>query len=594
MPLQSINFPPGIQKENTTYSSEGAWADADKVRFKAGMPERIGGWDKHIAGTLNGVARAVIAWRSNNGTVNTAYGTHKKLYVEQGGTLYDITPLRKTTATLSSGPLSAVNTSSTITVTDVAHGATTGDFVTLSGLTMGASGLVTTEVNANHEIIVLTADTYSVAVATAASATASVGGASGAAAYEVSIGTINETFEYGWGTLTWGASTWGTARASSSVTLAPRIWSLDTFGEDLIATYSQGILYTWDASGGSGARAIAVTNAPTQNNRVLISNPDRHLVVFGTHDGTAYDPLLVRWSSQESATDWTASSTNTAGSMRISGGSKIVGAKRAQGQILVWTDTDLHSMQFTGPPYTFGFQQIATECGAAGPNAMVVSNSVAYWIGQHNFYMYDGSVKALPSTVRTYVFNDINKEQRSKMVAGLNQAFHEVWWFYPAAGSDENNKYVMYNYAEGVWSIGTMGRTAWVDRGIFRLPIGVDSTGVVYDHEKGDTEDGTAMVSYIESAEFDLGEGDSLFSLHRIIPDISQDAGSVDISFNAKLYPNDANTAHGPFTVTPTTEKINTRLRARQISIKFASDSLLDEKWRLGTSRIDIKPAGRR
>ena len=594
MPLQSINFPPGIQKENTTYSSEGAWADADRVRFKAGMPERIGGWSKHIAGTLNGVGRAIITWRANNGTVNTAYGTHKKLYVEQGGALHDITPLRKTTATLSSDPLSAVNTSSTITVTDVAHGASTGDFVTLSGLTMGASGLVTTEVNANHEITLLTLDTYSISVATAASATASVGGASGAAAYEISIGKINETFEYGWGTYTWGSSTWGTARTTSTVTLAPRIWSLDTFGEDLVASYEESALYTWDFSSGTSSRATTLTNAPAANNRVLVSNPDRHLLVFGSHDGTDFDPLLVRWSSQENATDWTASSINTAGSQRLSGGSTIVNAKRGQGQILVWTDTDLHSMQFTGPPYTFGFQQIATECGAAGPNAMVVSNSVAYWIGQHNFYIYDGSVKALPSTVRTYVFNDINKTQRSKMVAGLNQAFHEVWWFYPAVGSDENNKYVMYNYAEGVWSIGTMGRSAWVDRGTFRLPIGVDYTGVVYDHEKGETEDGTAMVSYIESAEFDLGEGDELFSMHRIIPDISQDAGSVNVSFDAKLYPNDAAKTYGPFNITPTTEKINTRLRARQISIKFASDALLDEKWRLGTSRIDIKPAGRR
>jgi len=594
MALQSINFPPGIQKEGTTYSSEGSWADADRVRFKAGMPERIGGWTKHINGTLNGVARAIVAWRSNNGTVNTAYGTHKKLYLEQGGTLYDITPLRKTTTTMSSDPAASVNASTTVTITDTAHGASTGDFVTLSGLTMGASGLVTTEVNANHELTVLTVDTYTITVATAASATVSVGGTAGVAAYEVSIGTITESFEYGYGTSTWGDSTWGTARTTSSVTLTPRIWSLDTFGEDLIATYEQGLLYTWDASGGSGVRATVITNAPASNSRILISTPDRHLIAFGSHNGTEFDPLLVKWASQESTTDWTASSINTAGSMRISGGSKIVGAQRGQGQVLVWTDTDLHSMQFTGPPYTFGFQQIATECGAAGPNAMVVSNSVAYWIGQHNFYMYDGSVKPLPSTVRTYVFNDINKTQRSKMVAGLNQAFHEVWWFYPSESSTENNKYVMYNYAEGVWSLGAMGRSAWVDRGTFRLPIGVSDTGVVYDHEKGNTEDGTAMVSYIESAEFDLGEGDELFSLHKIIPDISQDAGSVDISFDAKLYPNDAAKAYGPFTVTPTTEKINTRLRARQISIKFTSDALLDEKWRLGTSRIDIKPAGRR
>ena len=594
MPLQPINFPPGIQKENTTYSSEGAWADADKVRFKAGMPERIGGWDKHIAGTLNGVARAVVAWRSNNGTVNTAYGTHKKLYVEQGGTLHDITPLRKTTDPLGTNPVAAVNASTTITITDTAHGANSGDYVTLVGLAVGASGLVVTEVNANHEVTVLTGNTYTVTVATAASATASVGGTAGSAKYEVSIGNTDEEFEYGWGTGGWGVSTWGTARATSSITLSPRIWSLDTFGEDLVTAYGESELYIWDFSGGTETRAEAVTNAPTQNNHVLVSNPDRHIVVFGSHDGTDYDALLVRWCSQENSTDWTASSTNTAGSQRLSGGSKIVGAKRAQGQVLVWTDTDLHSMQFTGPPFTFGFQQIASQCGAAGPNAMVVSNSVAYWVGQHNFYMYDGSVKALPSPVRRYVFDDLNLYQRSKIVAGLNQEFQEVWWFYPSADSDENNRYVVYNYAEGVWSIGTINRTAWVDREVYNLPIGVNSSGTVYDHEQGNTDAGAAMDAYIESAEFDLGEGDELFLMSRIIPDISQEAGTIDVAFNAKLYPHDVVTAYGPYTISTATEKVDTRVRARQMSIKFSSNSATGDRWRIGTPRIDIKPAGRR
>ena len=594
MPLQSISFPAGIQKENTNYSSEGSWFDADKVRFKSGRPERIGGWVKHLSVPLEGVGRSVLVWRANNGTVNTAYGTHKKLYVEQGGTLHDITPLRKTTDPLGTNPVAAVNASTTITITDTAHGANSGDYVTLVGLAVGASGLVVTEVNANHEVTVLTGNTYTVTVATAASATASVGGTAGSAKYEVSIGNTDEEFEYGWGTGGWGVSTWGTARATSSITLSPRIWSLDTFGEDLVTAYGESELYIWDFSGGTETRAETVTNAPTQNNHVLVSNPDRHIVVFGSHDGTDYDALLVRWCSQENSTDWTASSTNTAGSQRLSGGSKIVGAKRAQGQVLVWTDTDLHSMQFTGPPFTFGFQQIASQCGAAGPNAMVVSNSVAYWVGQHNFYMYDGSVKALPSPVRRYVFDDLNLYQRSKIVAGLNQEFQEVWWFYPSADSDENNRYVVYNYAEGVWSIGTINRTAWVDREVYNLPIGVNSSGTVYDHEQGNTDAGAAMDAYIESAEFDLGEGDELFLMSRIIPDISQEAGTIDVAFNAKLYPHDVVTAYGPYTISTATEKVDTRVRARQMSIKFSSNSATGDRWRIGTPRIDIKPAGRR
>ena len=594
MPLQSISFPAGIQKENTNYSSEGSWFDADKVRFKSGKPERIGGWVKHLSVPLEGVGRSVLVWRANNGTVNTAYGTHKKLYVEQGGTLHDITPLRKTTDPLGTNPVAAVNASTTITITDTAHGANSGDYVTLAGLAVGASGLVVTEVNANHEVTVLTGNTYTVTVATAASATASVGGTAGSAKYEVSIGNTDEEFEYGWGTGGWGVSTWGTARATSSITLSPRIWSLDTFGEDLVTAYGESELYIWDFSGGTETRAETVANAPTQNNHVLVSNPDRHIVVFGSHDGTDYDALLVRWCSQENSTDWTASSTNTAGSQRLSGGSKIVGAKRAQGQVLVWTDTDLHSMQFTGPPFTFGFQQIASQCGAAGPNAMVVSNSVAYWVGQHNFYMYDGSVKALPSPVRRYVFDDLNLYQRSKIVAGLNQEFQEVWWFYPSADSDENNRYVVYNYAEGVWSIGTINRTAWVDREVYNLPIGVNSSGTVYDHEQGNTDAGAAMDAYIESAEFDLGEGDELFLMSRIIPDISQEAGTIDVAFNAKLYPHDVVTAYGPYTISTATEKVDTRVRARQMSIKFSSNSATGDRWRIGTPRIDIKPAGRR
>lgn len=594
MALQSINFPAGIQKENTNYSSEGAWFNSDKVRFKSGKPERVGGWTKHIPESLDGVGRSVLVWRANNGTVNTAYGTHKKLYIEQGGALNDITPIRKTVSPAASNTISSTASSALITVTDSAHGANTGDYVTLTAFTVGSSGLATAILNANHSITVLTVNTYTITLSASATATTTFGGTVGVLGYEVSIGNIDEEFEYGWGTGTWGSGTWGTPRAASSITLAPRIWSLDTYGEDLVCTYGESNLYLWDFSGGTGDRATSVTNAPTQNNLVLVSNPDRHIVTLGSHDGTAFDALLVRWSSQENSTDWTATSVNTAGSQRLSGGSKIVGAKRAQGQVLIWTDTDLHSMQFTGPPYTFGFQQVASQCGAAGPNSMVVSNSVAYWIGQHNFYMYDGSVRALPSPVRRYIFDDLNLQQRSKIVAGLNQEFQEVWWFYPSSGSTENDRYVIFNYAEGAWSIGNINRTAWVDREVYNLPIALKSTGEIYDHELGDSDDGAAMVAFIESAEFDLGEGDELFLMSRIIPDITQDTGTIDVTFNAKLYPHDSATTYGPFTVSNATEKVDTRVRARQMSIKFSSNSATGDRWRIGTPRIDIKPAGRR
>ena len=594
MALQPINFPPGIQKENTNYSSEGSWFDGDKVRFKSGKPERIGGWKKHIATTLEGVGRSVIVWRANNGIINTAYGTHKKLYIEQGGTLHDITPLRKTVATAASNTLSATSASKVVTVTDIAHSCNSGDYVTLSGFTMGSSGLATAEVNANHSVTVLTVNTYTITVTTAASATGAFGGTVGKFEYEVPIGNVDEEFEYGWGTSTWGAGTWGTPRATSSVILAPRVWSLDTFGEDLVATYEESKIYTWDFSGGTTTRATAITNAPIQNTLVLVSNPDRHLVAFGTHDGTSSDALLVRWSSQENKTDWTATSTNTAGSQRLSGGSKIVGAKRAQGQVLVWTDTDLHSMQFTGPPFTFGFQQIASQCGAAGPNSMVVSNSVAYWIGQHNFYMYDGSVKPIESPVRRFVLDDLNLNQRSKITAGLNQEFHEVWWFYPSASSSENDKYVTYNYAEGSWAIGTLNRTAWIDREVYNLPIGIKSTGQVYDHETGDSDDGAAIAAHIQSADFDLAEGDELFLLTEFIPDITQGGGTVDLKIEGRLYPNDTATAFGPYTITATTEKLDLRIRARQMNIRIESDTATGDRWRIGLPRINIQPDGRR
>jgi len=595
MPLQSINFPPGVQKDNTTYSAEGSWYDADKVRFKGGRPEKIGGWKKHLAAVLQGIGRAIHVWRANNGVITTSYGTHLKLYVEQGGALHDITPLRKTVDPAATDTLASTSGSAVVTITDTGHDSADGDFVTLTGFTVGATGLSSSELNANYAITYIDANSYTISLATNASATvATFGGNSGKIEYEIPIGTATETFEYGWGTDVWGSGTWGTIRATSTITLSPRMWSLDNFGEDLVATYDGSKVYTWDFSSGTSTRATSVTNAPSRNNIALVTSPDRHLVVFGTHNGTAFDALLVRWASQETKTDWTATATNTSGSQIISGGSKIVAAKRAQGQTLVWTDTDLHSMQYTGPPFTFGFQQIASQCGAAGPSAMVVTSSVTYWMGQHSFYVYDGSVKELPSTVDRHVFEDINTTQRTKVIAGLNQEFSEVWWFYPSASSDENDRYVTFNYAENAWSIGTMDRTAWLDREIYTLPLAIKSTGEVYEHETGSTDDGSSIPTYIQSADFDLGEGDTLFLMTRFIPDAVQGAGDIEVTFNARDYPSNTPVPHGPFTVKANTDKVDTRVRARQMNIKVSSDTSAGSTWKLGTPRIDLITAGRR
>ena len=586
--LTKLQLSPGIFREDPSLSSEGLWYDCDKIRFNQGKPEKIGGW-KSVEATpsLIGVPRSMHTWRINNGNIYTAIGTHKKLYILSELAVIDITPIRESQAL--TDPFAASSGSTTVTVTDVGHGSENGDYVTFSGAVH--ADLVDSELNTNHEITLVDEDTYTIEVSTAATGSTTSGG-SVTADYEISIGNITESPGFGWGAAAWGLEEWGDARTVTSVELSARIWSLDNFGEDLVATHEGGGLYQWDASVGVGDRAVVITNAPIQNELTMVTTPDRHLVAFGSHDGSNQDLMLIKWADQESLTDWTATATNTAGSQILSGGSRILARIRSQGQTLIWTDAGLHSMQYIGPPYTFGFREIGQNCGVVGKNAVASVQSVNYWMGVNNFYVFDGAVKVLPCSVHSYVFDNIDPYAGDRVVAGVNHKFNEIIWFYATNGSPSNNRYVVFNYAEGVWYIGSMERTAWENSPIRQYPRAIDASGVLYDHERGNDADDSAMTAYIESSEFDIGDGDSVMLVSKVVPDCNV-TGNVDFYIKSRAYPQGSITNEVSQTISSNTTKLDVRVRGRSASIYLSSDEIGDN-WRIGDFRLDMKPDGKR
>jgi len=438
MPFTRLDFKPGINKEITSYAGEGGWYESDKVRFRGGRPEKMGGWDKYHSTAVTGIPRAIKAWRDNSGNVILAIGTHSKLYIEVGGLLYDVTPLRVDDAALGNDPFATTNGSTTVTVTHASHGAEDGDYVTFSSAT-ATGGVPASELNANHQITYVNSNSFTISVTTAASSATSGGGASVTGDYEINIGAATGTYGLGWGASTWGgtptARHWGSAAASSSVMLYPRTWSLDLWGEDLIANPKGKEIYHIDISASLGTRATLISNAPREVNRIAVTQ-DRHLVAFGCDQpgGTgAKDALMVRWCAQEDKDDWTPTAENTAGNQLLTGGTKIQSVARIEGQLLVWTDVDIHSMQFIGPPYTFGFQQVGTNCGIIGPEAFVSYNGMTFWMSCHNLYVYDGAIRILDCTVLRHVFDSINPSSFEVIFAGLNKEFHEVTWYYPVS-----------------------------------------------------------------------------------------------------------------------------------------------------------------
>jgi len=596
MSLQSIKIQPGINKEIPSLTSEPAWRESNKIRFKAGQPEKIGGWVRDpIAGlnVLSGIARSVLVWKLNNGIILTAIGTNEKLYLFEQGVVYDITPLRETQA-LGNDVFDSVNTSTTVTVTDTAHGSNNLDYVTFSGYVDGGlNGLVDAEVNANHQITLIDANSYSFEVTTAATATGSDGGASVTAEYEIAIGIVSSITNFGYGSGSWGLETYGDERTIGGIELNHRYWSMDHFGEDLIACHESSRIYQWTYVGNLTDRATLVSNSPLFSNLIAITSHDRHLVAFASESTGIQNNMLVVWADQETTNTWTPTAENTAGDHILSGGSEILAVYRTQNSTLIWTDSGLHNMQFIGPPFTFGFSELATECGAISKSSIINKDSIMYWMGKDNFFIFDGVVNILPCTVHRDVFKNINKTHATKVVAGLIKEFNEVIWFYPTNAATENSNYIIYNYQEKIWYSGTIERTTWLDSELVTLPLGINSTGTIYHHETGTDDDQSAMTAYIESAEFDVEEGDKAYLISRAIPDMTINAGSVDYIFKTRRYPQSTQFTDTTKTVSASTEKLDLRIRTKQLSLRIESDALGDS-WEMGTPRLDIRPDGKR
>ena len=608
MPLTNFTIKPGINKEVTDYTGQGQWVDSDNVRFFNGLPQKIKGWDKFNETTIVGVARDQHGWISLDGTRYDAFGTDRKLYVYEEGVVYDITPIRATESL--TNPFTT-NGTATVVVTDAGHGCEAGSFVTfdsfstIDGLDMNQEFEVTSVVNTSA---------YTVTHTSTASGSTAGGGGTGNAEYQINPGPSFSTPAYGWGTDDWSAGAWGEPSTVSNVTLEARQWSLDNFGEDLIATQLNGGTYIWDTSVGTSTRATAVANAPTSSRLSLVSTPDRHLVLLGTENtiGTpgSQDDLLIRFSDQEDINNYTPTAENTAGSLRIADGSRIVAAERSRGQILVWTDTSLHSLQFIGPPFTFGLRQLGQNCGIIGQHAGIDLNGNSFWMSQDSFYTFDGSVKKLPCTVEQFVFNNINQTASENAFAGHNGEFNEILWFYARAGSDQINAIVAYNYLEGTWWTGSLARTTWIDRETYDNPVGTQylantiannetilgltsGASQLYIHEQGDDADGEAMTAYLKSGAVQIGQGDEFSFVSKLIPDIQNQSGTVNLDFEFLRYPNDANVVTKSTSFTSGTEKVDLRGRGRQFTANIVSNTT-GTAWRLGTMRFDIQPDGRR
>ena len=625
MSFFKLTLKPGIDKQNTEYGAEGGWTDGDMVRFRYGLPEKIGGWQAFDGIQdpiyLLGLISDIHSWNALNGDPYMIVGTNRKLYVTNSGLWTDITPIR---ATSSAGAVtfSATSGSTTITVAHTSHGAIEGDFVTYSGAASLGGAITDTILNAEYEITTyIDANTYEITAPIAANGSdVGNGGASVVGEYQINVGGDTSYFSYGWGVGTWGLGSWGTPRPASAATaLYSRNWVFDSFGEDVVCQLVNGGIYYWDTSAGlTGNRATAISGAPTKSAFALVSTPDRHLVCLGTETtvGTSstQDPMFVRFSNQEDVNTFTETATNTAGGQRLTDGSRIVSAVRSRGQILIWTDTSLHGMQYIGPPYTFGFNQLGANCGCAGPHAAVDVNGLAFWMGTDSFYLFDGTVKKIPCTVHDYVFDDFNKVQADKVRCGINSQYNEVTWFYPSFTSDFIDRCVTFNYVENCWSIGTLARTAWEDIGTYDSPLGAEylPTGtqpyevsdiygvtagrsIVYRHEIGTDANGAPIDSFIYSGYFDIGDGDNMLLMRRFIPDFKEQVGDLTVYLYLRPYPQAtaSPSSLSPHTITTTTQKVDTRARGRQIALRIESNEL-GGNWRYGTLRVDIQPDGLR
>ena len=618
MPLSKILFKPGINRENTRYTTEGGWYDGDKVRFRQGTPEKIGGWARRSSSTFLGVCRSLWNWVTLGGNNLIGVGTNLKFYISQGGNYYDATPLRDT-ETLTN-PFTTTAGSPIVEVADAAGGYIDGDFVTFSGA--AAVGGLT--LNGEFQITYDTGSTYTITAASNASSSAT-GGGTVTAAYQINVGPAFQSPLTGWGAGGWGLGAWGVGVSSPD---ALRLWSQSSFGEDLIFNPRGGALYYWDASGGVSnnrgqniALMMGASDVPTKVNLVLVSDVSRFVFAFGATDvgSAALDPMLIRWSEQEDFLNWTPSATTQAGSLRLSIGSSIITALQSRQEVLVWTDTALYSLQYLGPPFVWGAQTVGDNISIAGPNATAIASGVTYWMGLDKFYRYDGRTQTLRCDLRQYIFDDINQLQMEQVCCGTNEGYNEVWWFYCSAGSMVIDKYVVYNYGEDIWYYGTMGRTAWLDSGLQSGPIAATYANNLVNHEVGN-DDGIGdalapIAAYISSAEFDLNDGHNFSFVWRALPDITfrgstPPTGSspgvtmtlLPLRNSGSGFTNPASvggsnsagiTRTAVFPIEEFTGQVYPRVRGRQMALRIDSTAL-GVAWQMGAFRLDLRPDGRR
>ena len=638
MPLKKILFRPGVNRENTRYASEalgsvnsgtnaaGGWYESEKVRFRSGTPEKIGGWVRISDETYEGVCRSLWNWVTLTGANLVGVGTNLKFYIESGGSYNDITPLRVVPApTINNNPFVATNGSAIITVTDTAHGAVTGDFVTFSGAT-GLGGNITAAVlNSEYELTVVNVNSYTFtasATANATDAAAAGGGASVVAAYQINVGPEYAVPLIGWGAGPWGAGLWGTGGTSTS---SLRLWSQSNFGEDLLINPRGGGLYYWDQTNGLNTRAVLVSSivgadadTPSVVLSVFVSDASRFVFAFGCDDysSSTLNPMLIRWSDQEDFLTWTPAPTNQAGSLQLSHGSEIVTSIQARQEIVVFTDSAIYSLQYVGPPAVWTSQLLGDNVSIIGPNAVCLASGVVYWMGVDKFYKYDGRVQTLRCDLRQYIFSDINLTQASQVFAGTNEGFNEAWWFYCSAGSNTVDKYVVYNYLEDIWYYGTMARSAWLDSGLRNYPLGATYINNLVNHELGVDDNATsttaAIAALIGSSEFDIDDGHNFGFIWRVLPDLTfrgSTSGTPQCTMTLIPFENSGSGATDPRSTAGTsnasiqriatapieefTGQVYIRVRGRQLIFQMES-AQIGTTWQLGAPRIDIKQDGRR
>jgi hypothetical protein len=622
--MQKLQFKPGVNRDQSNYTNEGGWYACDRIRFRSGQPQKIGGWLQYGIFTLLGICRQMFTWITTGSDNIMAIGTNKKLYLDSGSNLYDITPVQHTSTTLGAapGPFTATAGSTTLSVSyasDTAYDPEVGNYVTFSGATSLGGNLTATVLNQNYEIKTVNTATHVYTITTSVAATAgdtAKGGATVTAKYDIDVGPVINVIGYGWGAGAWGRGAWGSGSLVPVVT-KQRDWFFDNFDNDLVANIRGGVPYYWTLDVTYATRAVPLSSisgasdVPTEVTQLLVSQGDKHLLAFGAtpYGGGAFDPLLIRWSNQDEPANFTPAVTNSAGFIRVSRGDAIIRAIPTRQEILVYTNATLSSLQFLGTTDVFGIQELSDNISIAGPRAVITVSSTAYWMGTDKFYMYAGRVDTLPCTLRNHVFENINFDQMAQVVCGTNEQWNEVWWHYPTANSDTNDAYVIYNHFDKIWYYGSMNRTAWNDSPLREYPQaagGVEDAQVVYNHEQGVDDDTLPMAAYIQSSDFDIVDGEQFLLIKRIIPDVefagsntvTNPTPSVLLTMKPRNFPGSAYATSPAKNVIETdvdiyTNQVFLRARARQMGFKISSADI-GVQWQLGSPRLDGRPDGKR